>query len=189
MSVLEWIAAALGVLNVALIIRRSIWNFPVGLVMVSLYGFIFYNTKLYSDALLQIYFFATQIYGWWLWSQKTSADDTIIVVLLSTRARLATLASVLCTSLLLGFVMARYTDAALPWWDASIAAFSINAQLLLSWRRLENWLLWIAADIIAIGVYYAKGLYPTTVLYGILLVMACAGFVQWLRVYRQQQTA
>lgn len=181
MSILEWIASLLGVMNVGLIIRRSIWNFPVGIVMVLLYGYIFFGAKLYSDAFLQIYFLLMQAYGWWAWTRHKGVDEKISVEILSREGRLITAASVIGVALALGYVMATWTDAALPWWDASIAALSVTAQLLMSWRKLENWLLWIAADIIGIGVYCAKGLYPTTMLYALFLVMAIFGWRQWSR--------
>ncbi len=184
MSLVEWIAAILGVLNVGLVIRRSIWNYPVGLVMVFLYVFVFYEAKLYSDVLLQIYFFFSQIYGWTVWLRHKDADNKVIVETLSAAQQGLTSAAILAIWIVLGFVMSRYTDAALPWWDASIAALSIVGQLLMAWRKIENWLVWILTNIIAIGVYYAKGLYPTVALYALLLIMAILGYVHWRRVQR-----
>jgi nicotinamide mononucleotide transporter len=186
MSVLEWIAALLGVLNIALIVRRSIWNFPVGMIMVGLYAVVFFRARLYSDVLLQVFFFLMQFYGWWLWSRHTGADSRVIVRQMSARQSILSATATTGLFVMLGALMSHYTDAALPWWDASIAALSVMAQLLMSWRKLENWLLWIVADIVGIGVYAAKGLYPTVALYTLFLVMAVTGFVEWRRLCRQQ---
>jgi nicotinamide mononucleotide transporter len=186
MSVLEWIAALLGVLNIALIVQRSIWNFPVGMIMVSLYAVVFFRARLYSDVLLQVFFFLMQFYGWWLWARHTGADSRVIVRQMSAQQSILSATATTGLFVVLGALMSRYTDAALPWWDASIAALSVMAQLLMSWRKLENWLLWIAANVVGIGVYAAKGLYPTVALYTLFLVMAVTGFVEWRRLCRQQ---
>ena len=89
-------------------------------------------------------------------------------------------------SLLLGFLMARYTNAASPYIDASIAGMSISAQILLALRKLENWLLWILADIVAVGLYLSKDLKPTAGLYAVFLVLCVVGLVDWGRKLRAQ---
>jgi nicotinamide mononucleotide transporter len=77
--------------------------------------------------------------------------------------------------------MHRYTSAALPWWDAFIAMTSVSAQLLMARRYLENWVLWIAVDAVAIGVYSAKGLVLTAILYGAFLTLSIVGLLSWRR--------
>ncbi|MGZ8310507.1 MAG: nicotinamide riboside transporter PnuC, partial [Allosphingosinicella sp.] len=80
-----------------------------------------------------------------------------------------------------GALMHAFTDASYPLWDASVAILSIFAQILLARRYLENWLVWILVDLISIGLYAAKGLWLTTLLYVIFLALATLGFVQWRR--------
>jgi nicotinamide mononucleotide transporter len=75
--------------------------------------------------------------------------------------------------------MHRYTSAALPWWDAFIAMTSVSAQLLMARRYLENWVLWIAVDAVAIGVYAAKSLMPTAILYTVFLIVSIVGLLSW----------
>ncbi|HTU09763.1 MAG TPA: nicotinamide riboside transporter PnuC [Allosphingosinicella sp.] len=181
MNTLEWVAAGLGVINVGLLVRRSIWNYPFGLAMVSLYFFIFYETRLYSDAWLQVFFFAVQLYGWWSWARAKQDAGEVRVGLLSGRERALCVALTVGVSLALGYVMATYTPASAPYIDASIAGMSISAQILLAWRKLENWVLWIVTDIVAIGLYLSKALYPTAILYGLLLVLCLVGFADWRR--------
>ena len=83
-----------------------------------------------------------------------------------------------------GSLMRAYTDASYPIWDASVAAFSVAAQLLMSRRYVENWILWILVDLLSIGLYAAKELWLTAGLYTIFLALAVYGFVQWLRAPR-----
>ena len=181
MNTLEWIAAGLGVVTIALVVCRSVWNYPFGLAMVALYFFVFLEAKLYSDALLQIFFFAIQLYGWWAWLRAPQVDHGIAVEQMGTGARVKWLGATIALSLLWGLGMHRLTDAAAPFADALVAGFSVAAQLLQSLRRFEAWVLWIAVDIMAVGLYWSRGLEATAALYALFLAMAVAGLVEWRR--------
>jgi len=179
MSTIEMVAVAFGLLNVGLIIRRSVWNYPFGLAMVALYAWIFWGVKLYSDMLLQLFFFVVQIFGWINWLAHRQGDGLIMPKLLRMPSRWL---SVLLTALgagLLGWIMQGWTDASMPYWDAVIAAMSVTAQILLSMRRLESWLFWIATDIVAIGVFWSKDLQLTAALYVVFLALAVVGLRVW----------
>ncbi|WP_066798946.1 nicotinamide riboside transporter PnuC [Sphingomonas soli] len=179
MNPLELAAAALGLINVALVARRSLWNYPFGLAMVALYFFVFAEARLYSDALLQIFFFAIQLYGWWNWSRSDRVDHGVAIGRLSNPARTTWLAGTMLTSAAWGAAMANFTDAAAPYPDAAIAGMSVAAQILQSRRRFESWLLWICVDCIAIGLFWSRGLHPTAILYAIFLGMAVWGLFAW----------
>lgn len=181
MGALEIVAAILGVINVVLVVRRSTWNYPFGIVMVALYFFVFGHAKLYSDALLQIFFFVIQIYGWWAWYHASHVDHGVAVRWMSRRERLPWIAATVAAVLLWGTGMARLTDAAAPYVDATTAGLSVTAQLLQSLRRVESWVLWICVDIIAVGLFTWRGLYVTTALYGLFLVLAIVGLFEWKR--------
>lgn len=176
---IEIMAALLGLANVALIIRRSLWNYPFGLAMVVLYGWVFFDARLYSDALLQLYFFLIQIFGlvWWL----RGRDDGGLVRPRSLPATLALLAAAgtAAGTVALGYGMATYTNADLPYWDAATTAMSVTAQFLMARRYVQSWLVWIAVDVLAIGIYAVKGLAPTAALYAVFLAMALAGYWNW----------
>lgn len=179
MSSVEIVAALLGVANVLLVVRRSIWNYPFGLAMVTLYFFVFQDAKLYSDALLQIFFFVINLYGWWNWSRADKVDDRVAVGTMNKRARALWLAGTIAAVLAWGTLMARFTDAAAPFADAAVAGMSVAAQILLTLRRVESWILWIAVDVLAIGLFVSRGLHITAGLYAIFLVLAVAGLVEW----------
>ncbi|MES2444573.1 MAG: nicotinamide riboside transporter PnuC [Pseudomonadota bacterium] len=182
MSPIEIAAFLLGLANVTLVVRRSIWNYPFGLAMVALYAWIFLGAKLYSDAVLQLFFFAVQIYGWQQWARARADAGEVRVELLSRGARSLWLAGCAVAAAAWGMLMHRYTDAAFPWWDGTIAMLSVAAQILMSKRYLENWVLWIAVDALAIGLFAVKGLWLTALLYAIFLVLASWGLVHWARV-------
>lgn len=179
MSPIEIIAVALGVANILLVARRSIWNFPVALVMVTLYAQIFWEAKLYSDAGLQGFFFAVNLYGWWSWHASKVDAGEVVVERLTYTALAAWIGGSVIAALGWGTVMSRLTDASLPYADASVAMLSVAAQLLMTWRKLENWYWWIVVNIISVGLYAIKGLYLTTGLYALFLVLALWGLMSW----------
>ncbi len=184
MAYLELIAVALGIANVGLLIGRSIWNYPFGIVMVSIYGVVFYDAKLYSEAALQVFFLGIQIYGWTRW-RAAQAEAGSIEVRWSTPGVAAIWAlGTAALAFAIGSAMDRYTDAAAPYPDAFIAAASIAAQCLLVQRRVENWIYWIVIDILAIWLFYTRELTATSGLYAVFFVMASVGLWQWIKAER-----
>lgn len=178
---LEWLAVALGIINITLLIRRSVWNYPFGIVMVALYFVIFSNVKLYGEAALQIFFVLVQIYGWIRWREVQAQSGEVVVSWSGPRTIVAVAA--LTTALVFGLslVMARYTDAAAPLPDATITVMSVTAQVLMVLRRVESWAYWIAVDVLAVWLFYTRDLLPTSGLYAVFLALACVGLAQWMR--------
>lgn len=147
--------------------------------MVVLYAKIFYDYKLYSDALLQIYFFFIQIYGLWYWLNGREDSGKIIVQYLPKQQYLSYLLITVAGWVILSSLMSYYTDASYPFWDGAIAALSVLAQFLMSRRNIESWYFWITVDILAIGLFIVKDLQPTAALYGVFLILATIGLFQW----------
>ena len=186
--IIEWVAAALGVINIALLIFRSVWNFPFGIAMVALYIFVFFEERLYAEAALQVFFILAQLWGWWLWVKVGGEDDRVPVRWLDWLSRAVWITVTAAVSLNLGWVMHQFTNAVLPYADAGIAGASVAAQILLAYRRIENWLIWIAIDIGAIALYIDRGLYPTAGLYGGFLVMSLIGLREWIAAERRERS-
>ncbi|NOZ41779.1 MAG: nicotinamide mononucleotide transporter [Alphaproteobacteria bacterium] len=182
----ETVATLLGVVNIMLLIRQNIWNFPVGIVMVILFGWVVWDAKLYSDFGLQIFFLLLQCYGWINWARGQGGrdaqhDDILPVSLMTLPQRLRWLGIAGVGVMILGVLMARYTNAALPYWDAVTTVLSVIAQYFLARKYLENWLLWLAVDVLAIAIYAVKELYIFSGLYSFFLVLAGMGLVAWWR--------
>lgn len=182
---LEYAAALLGLVNIALLVFRSVWNFPFGMAMVALYIFVFYEEKLYAEAGLQVFFLLAQAWGWWLWVRAGGDDSQVPVRWLDNPSRAVWLVVTAALSINLGWVMHKFTDAAMPYADSAIAGASVAAQILLGLRRIENWVLWIVIDIAAIALYLNRGLYPTAGLYGGFLVMSIFGLKEWMDASRR----
>jgi nicotinamide mononucleotide transporter len=177
---IEVIAAILGAISVWLVVRRNIMAFPIGIVMVLLYIWIFYDNKLYSDMLLQVFFVVMQVHGWYHWKNNTTVEGAKINIRsLSNLQWIWTGVLLAIGFLALGYAMQTYTDAASPFTDAFVAVQSVLAQWWMNKRYLENWILWIGVNQVAIFLYASKGLYFTTALYALFLIMAVIGFLEW----------
>lgn len=185
MSLWEIIGTVLGVTGVFLLIRQNIWGWPVGLVQVSVYAWVFYGAKLYSDTILQGCFLVIQAYGWWHWQQGGSVRAPLPV----TQTGPGEIAFWLVAGGILtagwGTFMQRSTDAALPHWDAFILVFSLIAQWLQARKRLECWPGWLLVNTVAMGVYWSKDLRLTSGLYLIFWFMALWGWRAWRQSIRE----
>ena len=187
MNPIEASAAALLVVNVVLVARRSVWNYPFAIVAVAIYGVVFARARLYSDMVLQGFFLAANVYGWVNWARVRQEAGEVAVGTLGGVARSGWAAGIVAAALGWGLLMHRYTDASYPWWDAGNAAASIAAQVLQARRRIESWWLWIAVDVASIPLYAVKELWFTTALYVLLLVISVAGLIDWRRALVRQR--
>ena len=179
MSSLEWFAASLGLVAVWLTVREKVAAWPIGAVMVALYVYIFASAQLYADAGLQGVYFVLQFYGWYQWLRGGVSHTALRVTRAPLRVLSACIALGAAGTVGLGWLLARHTDQALPYWDSGIAAFSLVAQWMLAKKLLENWIFWFAIDIVAVGVYASRGLVPTTLLYAVYIGLAIAGYRRW----------
>jgi nicotinamide mononucleotide transporter len=168
------------VVGIWLTTRRNLLCWPVVLVSDLLYLVVFYRVRLYSDALLQIFFLAFTLYGWWYWWRGVRQEGEVRVVRLPRPSLLAGLAAGAVASVLLGFLMTRI-GAALPRLDATLMSFSLVASWWQTRKHTANWWLWIAVDLVYIGEYIYKGLGPTAALYAGLTALAALGLRDWSR--------
>ena len=185
MSPLEIIAVIVNVLGVWLTAKRIRWCWPVNVVAVLLYVWIFYVAKLYSDMLLQVLFAFLQLYGWWRWSQGQLEDGRIQPVALGRREAALGLLAGFASGVLLGWLTQTFTDAALPWLDAQLTGFSVVASIWAARKYMASWWLWIVLDVIYVGQYLYKDLNLTAALYAGFVGLAVYG----LRAWRQEQRA
>lgn len=181
MSTIEILGAVTGLLCVWLTAKERLSSFPVGIVNIFVFAFMFYEAKLYADFALQLFFFLPlTVYGWyaWLYGDKNSKSVAVTRNIGAYEAGLLAVFGAMFSVVWAG-VLHFYTDAAIPWLDAPLAVASIIAQLLLSRKILQNWLVWIAVDVLSIGMYAYKELYITSCLYAIFLFIAIKGYLDW----------
>ena len=182
-SAMEWLATITGFICVYLAARQHILNWPVGIISVGTYLFIFYQTKLYGDAVLQIYFLITAVYGWFYWSQSHRKKERNIVAF-TAKQMLLTVFVVTLLWVALGWMLANWTDSDVPYIDGFCTAMSFVAQFLMTRKVLQNWLLWVIVDIAYIPLYLYKGLLLTALLYIAFAIIAWNGYRNWKKTYR-----
>ncbi|HEU4670350.1 MAG TPA: nicotinamide riboside transporter PnuC [Dyella sp.] len=179
MSWVELTGAVISAWAVWLTARRRPLCWPVGLASVLVYGWIFIDARLYSDALLQLAFAGLIVYGWQRWRRNLGDDGRVQVAPLPFGEAAWQLGLGVIGALALGYAMHRWTDAALPWLDAALTSFSLVAQWWQGRRHLAAWWLWIVVDVIYVGEYVYKDLLITSVLYAGFVVLAIMGLREW----------
>ena len=177
----EVLAVIFGIVSVYLSTREHIWSWPTALVNVALYFVVFYEAKLYADMGLQVVYFGLSLYGWYEWLYG-GANRTELHVSRTTKSlgvRLLII-GVVCAGIL-GTLLARFTDAALPFVDSATTSTSLVAQWMMTKKLLENWLVWIGVDVLYVGMFIFKGLFLTAGLYAVFLALAVKGYLDWRR--------
>ncbi len=186
MNWIEIVGTIFGISCVWLTVRENIWSWPTGLVQVVLYIFVFYQAKLYSDFILQIVYVALQLYGWYNWLYGGKNKTPLKVTRLTVKDLVLWIVLGVCITGVWGYLMHRYTDASVPYLDGFIAVMSLIAQWLLTKKKLESWLFWIAVDVMAVGVFWYKQLYFTSGLYTIFLFLAIFGLLEWKKSFESK---
>ena len=177
----EVLAVITGIISVYLSTRENIWSWPTALVNVALYFVVFYEAKLYADMGLQAVYFALSLYGWYEWLYG-GENRTELHVSRSSQALGVRLAIIgIACAAILGTLLARFTDAALPYIDSATTSTSLVAQWMMTRKILENWAVWMAVDVVYVGMFIYKHLYLTSGLYTVFFVLAAMGYVQWKR--------
>lgn len=179
MSALEIVAAAFGIISVYLSVRQNIWSWPTAIVNVGLYIFVFYRSRLYADTGLQVVYVVLNCYGWYNWLHGGKNRTGLAVSRTPVRVALILIVGVAASTLAVGSLLDRRTDAALPWLDALTTSTSLAAQWMMTRKLLENWLVWVAVDVVYIGMYIDRSLHVTAVLYFVFLVLSASGYRQW----------
>jgi nicotinamide mononucleotide transporter len=194
LSALEVVAALFGAVSVYLSARQRIASWPTAIVNVLLSAVVYYRARLYSDTGLQFVYFALSVYGWYEWKYG-GANRTELPVTRTPRTRWPLLAAAAAAGAVsLGLLTTRYTDVLqhnrgwVPWTDASLAAVSLVAQWMMTRKLLENWLLWVAVDVVYVPLLAYKGLYAFALLYTVFLGLAVKGYVDWRRDLRGRET-
>ncbi|WJH37030.1 nicotinamide riboside transporter PnuC [Paenibacillus sp. CC-CFT747] len=181
---LEIAATTTGLLSVWLTARQNMWCWPVSLVNVGLFFFTYFEAKLYADMTLQVLFFLLSIQGWIVWATRRGGAKVRPTSRITPKLTALLAVILIVVTFAWGHVLERFTDASIPYADAFIATLSIVAQLLLSSKILENWYVWIAVDVLSIGMFLYKELYVVAFLYLIFLGIATAGLISWRKDYR-----
>lgn len=189
LSPLEIAAAAFGAWSVWLSVRQKILSWPTAIVNVVLYAVVFYEAKLYADMGLQVIYAILSVYGWyeWLYGGEGRTELHVTRTSRTTALRLVLIATT--SAVLLGSMLHRTTDAALPYMDSALTSASLVAQWMMTRKLLENWIVWISVDVLYVGMFVYKGLCVTALLYAIFLGLAIKGWIDWRNSMRAGRAA
>ncbi|MDX5421626.1 MAG: nicotinamide riboside transporter PnuC [Hymenobacteraceae bacterium] len=187
MSLIELVGVITGVFCVWLAAKQNVWTWPLGLISVGAYVFVFYDARLYADMGLSAFYFVTSIYGWYLWlyggknhtERKVERAGKKEMLVLSVLGVLFTLG--------LGYFLDNYTDADLSYTDSATTAISLAGYWMMAKKQLENWIVWFVVDVMYVGIYTYKELYLTSFLYFIFLILAAKGYIEWNRELKERE--
>jgi nicotinamide mononucleotide transporter len=173
---------ASGLLCVWLVARQHLWNWPIGLVNNAFFFIVFWSSKLYGDAVLQLVFAAIGCYGWWCWVRSRGVVAGTLPVRRTTPREWVSLSvSTFLATGVAAWWLSRHTDSPVPLWDASVLTLSLAATYGQARKLVESWWLWIAVDLLSIPLYLVRGLYPTALLYALFLALCFVGLRAWRR--------
>lgn len=186
---IELFGAVAGIIYVFLEIRQNIWLWPVGIITSVVYIWVFFDTGFYADMGLQWYYLIISFYGWYWWRRGNSgtADNTLPVTRVNIKSAIVIVSVIIIIFLIIWLVLFRFTDSTIPGWDAFTTAVSIVATWMLARKILEHWILWVIADVVSIGLYIYKGLFPTVILFVVYTIMAVIGYREWVKGVRSKE--
>lgn len=179
---LEIVAFAIALAMVGCNIREIHWGWPLAIVSSVLYFALFWRSKLYGDAALQVFFAVVAFWGWLQWLRGRREDGSALTVSRLSRAGL-TRVLLACAVLwpATGLFLKHFTDTDVPWWDAFPTAVSIVGQFLLGRKFIENWAVWIVVNVVSVGLFAYKGLWLTALLYTLFIALSGVGWRAWQR--------
>jgi nicotinamide mononucleotide transporter len=176
----EFAAFVTGVLSVYLVAVEHIWNWPIGLVNVSIFGYVFFKGNLLADMSLQLFFFVLGVQGWYHWL-KGGQDKTQLKISRIPPIWWGAILVLLLVGTAIYYPIVTHYKGASPLVDSMLTVGSIIAQILLNMKRIENWIIWILVDIAYIPLYLSRNLGSAAVLYGIFLALAIGGLIRWTK--------
>ena len=181
LSPLEIAAVVFTLANVWLAVKQNIWTWPTGIASVILYGIVFYQSRFYSNAGLQLVYLGLSIHGWYEWLHGGENKSELHVRRTTRRQWIGCTISAIVLTVAIFELLRLTTDATFPFWDALTTAISLVAQWMMNEKLLENWLGWLLVDIIYVPMFGFGGRVLTAGLYAVFCVMAVRGFVEWKR--------
>jgi len=211
LSWIEAIGTLAGLLCIWLASLEKIINYFFGLINVTLFAIIFFQIQLYASLLLQLFFFAANIYGWYAWSRQTSQNEAelqirwlplpkalgwlaacVVAIGLMTVyidpvfAFLTRVAVNLMQMFGLNVTLPTLQPDAFPFWDSCMMVLTIVAMILMTRKFVENWLLWVVINLISVAIFALQGVYAMSLEYMILTFIALNGSRMWMNSARER---
>ena len=185
-SALELISFVLSIATVVLNIRQNPWAWFFAIASSAAYAIVFFGSRLYGDMGLQAVFIVVSMWGWYQWLYGGAEHEGLSVTTSSRAGWGYGIAAWLAGFAILAFFLSRFTNTDVPNIDGFLTAGSLLGTVLLSRKKVENWIVWIVVDILYVGLYLYKGLHLTAILYGLFVILASIGLATWYRESRRK---
>ena len=189
LSSLEFSAVVLAIAYLLLAIRQNIWCWFCAGISTAMYVYLFVDAKLYMESLLNVFYFGMALYGWTVWYFGRAGNTEFPVSVWPRSVHAAALLAITAISLISGYLLERFTDAAFPYIDSMTTWSAIWATFLVARKVLENWWYWLVIDSVSIFIYWARDLQLTSLLFVIYVILVPIGLLSWTRSYRNQNRA
>lgn len=197
MSYIEFFGVVFGLLAVWLSAKANIWSWPIGIVNVVLAFILYYQVQLYPDMFLQLFFFITNIIGWWRWANPRPGEEDrkhqLKVSYMKRNQLVLTISLGVAGTLVMGklagnlhhwFPILFSLPSAYPYADSFIMVMSIVTTFYMIQKKIESWMIWIVVDIAATILYYFKGVKFYSLEYLIFTLLAAFGLWHWIKEHK-----
>lgn len=185
---IEILGALIGFVYIFFEIKASKWMWPIGLITSLFYIVVYFDSKFYADMSLQFYYIFISIYGWYWWINggKISGKEELPISRINPKQSIYLSIVFVFLLVITYYILKYFTDSPLPFGDAFTTALSIIATWMLAQKIIEQWLLWVVIDLVSVGLYLYKDLYPTSILFLVYSVLAVLGYYQWQKSIKLQ---
>lgn len=193
-SWIEWVGFIAALVYLYFSVNQKIWLWPMGIITSAFYMAVFYDARLYADMALQVYYLVVSISGWIMWKSRQDEEcrtKTTIIKVNNIMAGKLFFAFVILYGVLAYLLinippLLNVEASDLPYWDAFTTAASFVATWMLAKKMIDQWIVWVVVDFVAMGMYVYKGLYVTAILFFIYTIIAVWGYFSWLQDYKKQ---
>ncbi|HBX86370.1 MAG TPA: nicotinamide riboside transporter PnuC [Marinilabiliales bacterium] len=185
---IENLAVLTGIVYIVLSVKQRISCWSFGIVSSVLYLFVFLQSKIYADMILQAYYVIMGFYGWIHWARMDTNNqkEELPVSKISMRQASVIGGITLVTFFCIAYFLIHFTDSPVPWVDAFTTSLSFTATWMLARKILEHWIIWVIVDLVSVGLFFNRGLYASIVLFLIFTVLALIGYLQWIKEWKSK---
>ncbi|MDN3668929.1 nicotinamide riboside transporter PnuC [Echinicola jeungdonensis] len=181
MTMLEATAVFFGVASVYFSMKENILVYPTGIISTLIYVWICLEVKLYADMGINAYYFSMSIYGWYVWTHPKAGKDVLPVTWLKWPGWLSSIALWMVSYAVLYFVLSRFTDSDVPYWDSFTTSVAFVGMFMMAKKKVENWIAWIITDLVSVPLYFYKGLILTSFQFLFFTILAVLGLIAWIK--------
>ena len=182
---LEGLAVLMAVAYLLLAIRQNIWCWLCAGVSTGIYVWLFIDARLYMESVLNAFYFAMAVYGWYSWRSGSAGDGELRVTVWPVATHAAAITVIVLLAFVNGYALSRWSNAAYPYVDSLTTWGAIWTTFLVARKVLENWAYWLVIDIASMFIYWNRDLALTALLFAAYVVMIPFGYLSWRRSMKQ----